>query len=437
MFRFLRRLFFRNSPNTLGSSLAKPAEWLTALFSPISKSGVEVSDKTALSLTALYRAVSIIAESIASIPFEVIEDLGERGVRVAREHPLFYLIHDEPSPLYTSFMFRLALVANAVRKGNGYAYIARDNSGRPVQLVVIDPSAFSVKSFTTPTGELYYRIEGLPDNFPFIDRLRGLVSSADMIHIPGLSLNGVSGMDITELHRENFGFALASRDYGNYYYRNGAHTGGYLKHAATLSDEAYKRIQTSWNRAYQGIDKTGLTPILEEGTEFVQMGTDPDKAQMLPAQRFAIEDISRITGVPMHMLSSLERATFSNIEQQSYEFAVFCVRPWVERIEAEFSRKVFRQTEKGRFRVRLNMNAFLRGDSESRADLYRALFQSGALSPNDILKSEGMNPIPDGDRRFVPMNMIPLDRVDDIVPAPADPGSPDSDTQNQPDNGVE
>lgn len=413
MFQFLRRIFtFRASPNSGSTSLANPSTWLTALFAPLSKSGVQVSTESVVGITAVWRAINVLADSISSIPFEVVETQDDDSVRRRRDHPLNYILSEEPSQLYTSFTFRHTLIAHTLLTGNGYAYIDRQGNGRPRQFLLLDPTRHTIKPIVGSTGELFYKVTGLQTNFPFREKLEGeLIPARDMIHIQNMTLNGITGLDVIDTHRDNYGFGLASRDLGNFYMKNRAHLGGYIRHPQTLGDTAYNRLKSSWNKAFAGVAKAGETAILEEGAEYVPISVDLQKAQMLDSQKFSIEDVSRIFGVPQHLLSSLDRATFNNIEQLSYEFAVFSVRPWVERFEAEFSRKCFLESERGRVRARLDMNAFLRGDTESRANYMQKLFMSGVLSINDIRRAEGFNPIDGGDRHFVPLNMVPLDQA--------------------------
>lgn len=399
----IKRLFVvdveeRASVNNPTSSLAKPAAWLTALFSPSAKSGVEVSPHTVISLTSVWRAVSIVAGSIASLPFDIIEEMEDGSIRLAKEHPLYTLIKKEPNELYTTYIFLQTLIVNALMTGDGYAIIERDSvTARPVKFTLVDSFREQISAFSGEDGALFYKISsGGKQSEP--------IPSYNVIHIQNLSFTGLGGLDAINTHKDNYGFGLASRDFGNVFFKNGAHLGGYIKYPGVLTDEQYKRLGKSWNAAYGGVDKAGKTAIIEENGEFVQLGTDPEKAQMLASQKFNIEDVSRIFGVPMHLLSSLDRATFNNIEHLSQEFATYTLRHWVEQIEQEFNRKIFRQEEKARYGVRLEMAALMRGDTKSRAEYIDKGIKAGWLSLNDGRRIEGMNPIEGGDIHLIPLN---------------------------------
>lgn len=396
----IKRLFVvdveeRSVNNPATASLSKPSTWLTSLFSPAAKSGVQVSPETVISLTAVWRAVSIVSGSIAALPFDIVEESEDGSIKVAKKHPLYFLLKSEPNELYSTYIFLQTLVANALLTGNGYAIITRDPvTARPTKFTLVNSLETKVSAFISDEGSLFYKIDGHDKTY----------AAYDLIHIQNVGFNGVSGLDSILTHKDNYGFGLASRDFGNVFFKNGAHLGGYIKYPGVLNDEQYKRLGKSWNMAYSGIDKAGKTAILEESAEFIQLGTDPEKAQMLASQKFNVEDVSRITGVPMHLLSSLDRATFNNIEHLSQEFSTYTLRLWAEQIEQEFNRKILRKDERGTYSTRLAMDAIMRGDLKSRSEYIDKGVKGGWLSINDARKIEGLNPIEGGDVHLVPLN---------------------------------
>jgi HK97 family phage portal protein len=222
-------------------------------------------------------------------------------------------------------------------------------------------------------------------------------------------MNGVAGLNTIETHKDNLGTGLAARDYGANFFKNGAHLNGYIKYPTRLNQEGFDRVKRGWNANYGGAENSGKTAILDQGSEFVPLNMGPQDAGLLPTQKFNVEDIARITGVPMHMLQSLDKATFNNIEQLSLEFAKYTIRPWVKRWEQEFNRKVFRTDEKMTHRVRLNMDAFMRADTEARAEYYNKAIQNGWMSINEVRKTEKLNPVEGGDKHFIQLNMTTID----------------------------
>lgn len=394
----IKRLFVveeerSSSPNSPSTSLAKPSGWLTQLFSPRSKSGADVTAKTVVGISGVWRAINLICESIASMPLEVIKDEGDR-ISTVKNHPVYRLLNVEPHDLYTPFDWRYAMTCICILNGNSYSHILRDSDGKPVKLRILDPVHHQVHAFLDEKDRLYYKVDGYRDK-PIFAR--------DIIHFKWMTTNGLAGLDTISTHQDTFGFGLSARDLGNYFFKNGAHIGGYIKHPGVLNDTQYDRLTGSWNRAYSGVDKAGTTPILEEGAEFVPYEFDPQKAQMIEAQKFNIEDVARVFGVPPHLLASLDRATNNNIEHLSLEFAKYTIRPWATRQEQEIDRKLFSKADRDNYSTRFDMSSFMRGDMQSLADYLHKMVNGGILSINDARKKINMNPVEGGDFHFIPL----------------------------------
>lgn len=401
-----------SSPENPTTSLSDPESWLTAIFAPVSKSGASVSKETVISLSTVWRAVSIISQTIAALPFQVIEESEDGSVRIDKQHDLHYLLMHEPSPLYNSFNFMRSLVAQACFHGNGYAVINVDeDSARPQSFTLIDQAKTPVEAFIlSEAGEdrLYYKVIGT-------DRV---IPSWRMIHISSLGFNGLAGENILRVHRDNYGLALSARDFGNTFFKNGTFLSGYLKTDKSINLEGRKRISQSWTQAYGGPNNIGKVPVLDEGFDFQQMGLKPEDASMLETVKFSTEDIARIFGVPPHLLYALERATYNNIEHLGQEFATYTIMPWTNQIEEEFSRKIFREVEKrytrtrkSRFLARMDLSQLLKADAEGRSKLYQSGIQNGWMSPNEARQKEGLNPVSGGDQNFIQLNMTTLERV--------------------------
>lgn len=405
--RFLS--IFRASPENPTTSLANPASWLTALFGPTSKAGVKVTAESVIGMTAMWRAINILAETIASLPFEVIEHKKNGDIDLATDHSVYNLINSEPNPLYTSFTYRHTSMVHACLFGNWVSIIERNQKdNRPSRLHIVDARKVTpvlIDSKETNLGELFYKVEGHDKTY----------HSRDVIHVPNLSFSGLGGLNVLATHTDNFGMGLANRDYINTYYKNGSMLGGWIEHPTMLSDDQYNRLKGSFRMEYGGTSGSGSTPVLEAGSKYHQIDANLQDAQSINFAKFNVEDISRITGVPVHMLQSLDRATFNNIEQLSLEFAMYTIRPWVKRIEQEFNRKIFRESEKGRFKVRLNMDSLLRGDFKTRMEGYKILFNMGVLNRNEIRQREKWNAIPGGDRRYMQVNMGWIEEDGSIV----------------------
>lgn len=206
-----------------------------------------------------------------------------------------------------------------------------------------------------------------------------------------------------DVHRDNFGLALANRNYGANFYKNGAHLNGVLKHPGRLTNEAYDRLKSSFNRAFGGSQNAGGTAILEEGMDFQKVGLNPTDAAFNETKKATISDIARITGVPGILLEDMDKATFGNMEQLSQMFVNYTIMPLCETIEAEFNRKIFFEAEKGKYITRFNLDGLLRGDIAARSSYYTTMRNVLAISPNEIRIKENMNPYEGGDSYELPL----------------------------------
>ena len=381
---------FRSSPENPSTSLSNPAAWLTGLFGT-SKTGVQVSEDNALTFSAVYAAVRIISETIASIPLNVYQYDGETRVK-ADGHPIQHLLAKAPNAVSSSFTFREAMAANLVLHGNAYAKIELNAAGRPTSLIPLNPMLVEVKVLD---GEKVYVFN---DKETYLDY--------EVLHFVGLSFNGLTGKSPIQVAREAVAIGLAAQEYGARFYSNGANTGGIITAPGRLSIEAIKRLKESWNRANAGLNASHGTAILEEGMKYEKIGLDPEAAQFLQSRKFQVNEIARIFRIPPSYLADLENSsTRANVEQQAIQFVRDCVTPYVRRMEVELNRKLFREDE-ANYYAYFTVEGLMRGDLKGRYDAYATARQWGWLSVNDIRDLENLNPVEGGDIYLQPLNMV-------------------------------
>jgi len=361
-------------------------------------SGKTVNERTAMQTTAVYACVRILAETIASLPLHVYQ-YTDRGKEKALDHPIYYLLHDEPNPEMTSFVFRETLMSHLLLWGNAYAQIIRDGRGKVLALYPLLPDRMTVDRSTS--GELFYEYRK--------DTGSVILRREDVLHIPGLGFDGLVGYSPIAMAKNAIGMAIATEEYGARFFANGASPGGVLEHPGVVKDPA--RIRESWNAVYQGSSNAHRVAVLEEGMKFQPIGIPPEQAQFLETRKFQTEEICRIFRVPPHLVSNLDRATFSNIENQSISFVVHTIRPWLVRLEQGMNKALFSQTEKGQYFVGFVVDGLLRGDYASRMQGYAIGIQNGFLSPNDVRTLENMNTIEHGDVYAMNGNMLKLQDV--------------------------
>lgn len=353
-------------------------------------SGKAVNEHTAMQNSAVYACVRILAESIASLPLHVYQYKNGGRERVPN-HPLYFLLHDAPNSEMTSFVFRETLMTHLLLWGNAYAQIIRDGAGRVMSLYPLLPNRMSVER--DDTGALIYTYTPVNDANPNIkgtDQIK--FRRENILHVVGLGFDGMIGYSPIAMAKNAIGLSMACEDFGNNFFANGARPSGILKTSTLIKDP--EKLRESWQSMYGG-ENAGKVAILEEGMSYESISVPPEDAQFLETRKFQIAEIARIFRVPPHLIGDLERATFSNIENQSLEFVKYTLDPWVVRWEQALCKALLLPSEKSRYFVKFNVDGLMRGDYASRMQGYATARQNGWLSANDIREMENMNPLND------------------------------------------
>ena len=358
--------------------------------------GKSVDSNSALGLSAVWGCTKVLSESIASLPLNIYERMADGDRLLADTHRLYFLLHNQPSKLYTSYTFIEYLVKSICLNGNGYAVINRDRNANIVSFTCINPTDVKILQ---EYGSLYYNIKGYDE----------LIPAEDIIHVKNLTNDGILGMSPIQYAAESLGWGIALQTYGNTYFGNGGMPSGTLESDKVLTTEAVERLRQSWDKAYGGVDNANKVAVLEEGIQFKPVSISNESAQFLASRQWSISEIARWYRVPPHLIQDLSKSSFNNIEMQSMEFIQYTLTPLLKRFEQEFNSKVFKVNERNRFYVEFNVNGLLRGDAKTRADLYTKAIQWGWMSINEVRRKENLNAIPDGDEHLVPMNMTNLD----------------------------
>ena len=368
-----------------------PSSSYSAFFGSTS-SGKNVNERTAMRVTAVYSCVRILSEAIASLPLHLYKQIDKGGKEKAINHPLYKLLHDEPNPEMTSFVFRETLMSHLLLWGNAYAQIIRNGKGQIVALYPLMPNRMSVDR--DPNGRIYYKYSvNESDNRGLKNIGQIYLKKEDIFHIPALGFDGLVGYSPIAMAKNAIGMALATEEYGAKFFANGASPSGVLEHPGNIKDP--DRLRESWNTLFQGSGNSHKIAVLEEGLKYQPIGISPNEAQFLETRKFQIDEIARIFRVPPHMVGDLDKSSFSNIEQQSLEFVKYTLDPWVTRWEQAIHRSLLLESEKKEYFAKFNVDGLLRGDYQSRMSGYATGIQNGFLSPNDVRGLENMDLIPD------------------------------------------
>ncbi len=368
-----------------------------ALHEGRSASGVSVTQSSALSSSAVFASIRILAETLASLPLLTYEQEGKAKHR-AQDFYLYPILHDEPNELMTSVEFIETLQGHLAGWGNAYCWIDYDEVGKINELWPLNPAMMLENKMVNKERFYHYQTPDMRMNW---------YKGVNVWHLRGLGGDGLNGYSVIGMMRQAIGLGMAAEEFGARFFGNDARPGMVLEHPGTLSDEAHKNLKASWGEEHEGLSKSHKIAILEEGLKIHEVGIPPEDAQFLETRKFQVTEIARAFRIPPHLLADLDRATFSNIEQQSLEFVIYTMMPWIVRWEKSIRQNLMLKAEKERYYAKFLLAGLLRGDTQSRYQAYAIARQNGWLSANDIRELEDMNPIDGGDVYLIPLNMVP------------------------------
>ncbi len=411
MFRKLAKnawnLLARRKP---GSSISRPAAWLLGNDAPR-----QLDQADALSLSAIFQAVRILAQTVGMLPLQVFRMLPNGGREKAISHPAWFLLHHQPNPWMTAKTFRQTLEVHRLLWGNALAEIVWTRSGNVAELWPLEP--WSWKPKIDDDGDLIY----------FNASTGEKLAREDVLHIPNLSFDGVVGACFLDYASKALGLDIDAQDFASAFFANGAQPGGFLTHEQDPGEDQRNKMRESFEKVHKGAKNANRLGVIWGGWKYDRTAgsIDPEKAQLLEQRRFTVEEVARWFNLPPHMLRDLSRATFSNIEEQQIEAVVYTFLPILIDYEQEYDRKILKPPQ---LFSKHNIGGLLRGNTAARTTYYKEMFGIGAITNNIIADFEEQNPIgPEGDLRFVPMNMTTLKQAFDASkqpPAPVPPPVP-------------
>lgn len=383
-----------------------------------SASGANVNERTAMSMTAVYGCVRVLSESIASLPLHVYKR-GENGNREKAENlPLYTLLHDTPNEEMSSFTWRETLMTHLLLYGNAYCQILRNGRGEVIALYPLLPNRMTVER--DESGQLFYRYQRYSEEPPTMEGSTVILLPEDVLHIPGMSFDGLVGLSPIAACRNAVGAGLSADEYSSRYYANGAAPMGVLEHPGVIKQP--EKLRDSWNEAFGGTRNAGKVAILEEGLKFTPISISPADSQLLETRKFTVEEICRIFRVPPHLVQDLTKTSYNSAEQMSQEFVYYTLLPWCVRFEQAMIRSLLSAEERKHIEIRFNLDGLLRGSYESRMRGYQTAVNTGIFSINDCRKLENMDLLPadqGGDIHMVQGAMIPLSMVGAAYVKPA------------------
>lgn len=406
-------------------------------YSALSEAGIYVTEEEAFTYSAVWDAVLQISSDTAKVPLVLFKRDGNQRAPYV-ESPVYRLLHDEPNAEQNAMVFRRTITAHALTAGNGYAEIERDRYNRPAALHLLTPNRVRpVRNRTTKALE--YEVDGG----------RTHLTPQNVLHIQGLSYDGLEGYDVIDKARRAIGIAIANEKFAARFFGNGMTFGGLLTTDEPLDDPDDRReIREEIEKTHQGADKAHRLLVLGGGWSFTRFGVDPNKAQMKETREMQAIAVANFFNIPLHKIKSLERATNNNIEHQDLEYYKGCLLTWYTLWEQEANRKMVSRLEYRRQYFKHTVKGFLRADTKTQNESLAVQRVNGVINADEWRELEDLNPLPGGQGQiyivqsgFVPLDSIKatadanLEKLKQPPPAPnPPPAAPGDDPNDDPDD---
>lgn len=407
----------KNLPARRAANIFDETYWEGKELGPTSISGSRVTPANAMQVGAVNACVRYISQTVASLPCILYRKDANDDRERATDHPLYSVLNVQPTEWLSRFEWMEAMMRNLLLRGNAFAEIIFQ--GRQIYaLNPLHPDKMTLKWVTQ--GKSKYI------SYEYQDGGKKTVYRPDQIlHLRGPSDDGGLGKGPLQEAREAIGNSITLESYLNFFYANGARLSGVLEHPSTLTDDTAARIAKSFREAYAGAANSGKVAVLEEGMKLNATTMTLKDSEFIGSQKMSVRNIARLFGVPPHVIGDLEDATFSNIEQESLNTIINCVRIWNVRIEMALQRSLLSEQEQEEYYIEFLLDALLRGDFKSRMEGYNIGLQNGMLDINEARKKENLNKRPWGDVTMIPLNMRPVRDEKDLdkpLAAPVDTG---------------
>ena len=363
----------------------------------------------ALRSSAVWACVNLISKAVASLPAELVKVNADGGSEPATGHPLYAVLTKQPNTMMTLQQFIQPTMLHLLLYGNAFPWIDRIE-GEVVGLWPLLPTRMRIVYTSGQTVSYSY--------FDWRGQAHYYEPGVDIAPLRLFSLDGYIGLSVLQYQQMTLEFQDASSAYSLNLYLNGGRPSGVLEYPNTLVEKQIEKIRASWSSIHGGPENAGRVAILDAGAKYTSVGIPPEALQFIDTQRYSVEQIARIFGVPPHLIGAMDKPTYASVEQQSIEFAKYTLLPYVNGLQTSIDAALLEEP----YHWRLNLNAFESTDIRSRYGAYATGRQWGWLSVNDIRRFEGMNGIgPQGDIYLQPLNMVPAGTPLEQLPVPTEP----------------
>ena len=359
----------------------------------------------AMKVSAVYRCVDVISDSVAQLPL-IVYRLDDKGYKYRyKKHPTYRLLGIEPSPGVTRFTFFKTLVSSMLLHGNGYAWIERNNSGDATGLYFLHHTLVNIVFIPDDNGGRVkrYRVNGFA----------ALVEPHDMIHIMNFTNDGITGISTLEHAESAISLAYYAEGNAKQFFKGGSNVRGYLTtKGPAVSKDQREQIRQQWAEGMdveEGMQKS--IPVLSGDLSYIPVTVDPVKSQLLESREHSVVDICRFFGVSPVKAFDFSKSSYSTVEATQLAFLTDTLAPLLEKIELELLIKLYKPSEIDSLENKFDTTAILRADKQAQANYMRAAVQSGVMTPNEWRREMGMEPLPHGDKAMIQVNMQTLENA--------------------------
>ncbi len=388
----------------------------------VSRSAQSVTPDSALTVSTVMACVSRKAKTIAMLPLNVMRRREDGGHEVAKKHRIQNLISSRPNRWQTSYSWRLLSQLHVMLRGNAYSLLISTPGKGMSEIIPLDPDRIWPFVVTTG-GASYYLSDSSPCPPPGsklfyqycpMNGTPEIYLSEEVLHIRGISSNGIMGKNVIKLMRESVGLAMATEEQGARLFSNGAQIGKVFTHPAKMSDQVYDRMRDQISK-FSGVSNSSKTMILEEGMGIASTTMTMEDAQFLTTRQFQVEDLASFLDVPLVLInrSGDKNQTFASAEQIISMFVTHQMNPEFTNYEQEMGRTLLYPSEQGEYYIEFDVDGIMRGDSAARANFYKSLFGTASITIDEIRAKEHMSPLPNGEGKkvYILNQMIPLEEA--------------------------
>lgn len=382
MGNFLDRIFKKKQPQSAGDYS------VSSLF--LGEEHVQTANG-AMKNSLVWSCVKVISEAVATLPLQVYWTNKSGDRELATFFKEYKFLQGQPNDLMTAFSFKQAIMAQLLLRGNAYLLKDKDAQKNVVGLIPIDPDKVEVKM--SASGIKLFHIEGM----------RAPMTSESIVHIVGLTLDGIVGLGVLEYNADTIGINNTLKKFTRKYFKNSANPGGFISSDQENTQDDINRLKASWTAEFTSVENAGKTPLLPKGFKYNPLNLNAKDAMLIEALGYGLQDIGRIFGVPSSRLGDLSKTSYASQEQDDISFLKYTILPWLKRIENALTVGLFGSLQVDAW-VEFNADAFLRSTTLDRYQAHNIALQAGWATRNEIRKKENLKPLPGLDQIYIPLN---------------------------------